>query len=113
MRQILRNVLGNAVKFTDSGRIELAARVRDGQIVLEVRDTGIGIAPEHLDRIFDPFWQVERSATRGAGGTGLGLSVSRRLARLLGGDVTVESRPDIGSTFTVRVPARPRLGGEA
>ncbi|HEX7118636.1 MAG TPA: ATP-binding protein [Longimicrobiales bacterium] len=106
LRQILRNLLSNAVKFTDRGWIETSARLADGQIVIEVVDTGIGIPPEYQDRIFDPFWQVERGVTRGVGGTGLGLSVSRRLARLLGGDISVRSEPGAGSTFTVRVPAR-------
>jgi signal transduction histidine kinase len=71
---------------------------------MTITDTGIGIEPDHLDRIFDPFWQVEQKATRRAGGTGLGLSVSRRLARLLGGDVLVASEPGRGSSFTVVLP---------
>ncbi|HSU98295.1 MAG TPA: ATP-binding protein, partial [Gemmatimonadaceae bacterium] len=69
-----------------------------------VRDTGIGIADEHRDRIFDAFWQVEQPSTRRVGGTGLGLSVTRRLARLLGGDVTVTSKVGEGSAFIVSLP---------
>jgi signal transduction histidine kinase len=72
--------------------------------VFTVRDTGLGIAPEHLPRVFDAFWQVDQASTRRAGGTGLGLHVTRRLLRLLGGDVVVESTLGEGSTFTVRLP---------
>jgi signal transduction histidine kinase len=71
---------------------------------MRVSDTGIGIAADHLERIFDPFWQVEQSHRRLTGGTGLGLSVTRHLARLLGGDVEVTSRLGEGSTFTVHLP---------
>ena len=71
---------------------------------MHVADTGVGISEDHLDRIFDPFWQVEQKATRRVGGTGLGLTVTRRLARLLGGDVTVESAPSEGTVFTATVP---------
>ncbi len=110
VRQILRNILSNAVKFTESGRIDLSARLEGDDIVIRVRDTGIGIPPEYKERIFEPFWQVEQGATRGVGGTGLGLSVSRRLARLLRGDVSVESREGEGSVFTVRLPARFETG---
>lgn len=99
--QILVNLLSNAVKFTPAGRVTLIVQ-HDGAIVrYVVRDTGIGIAEEHRDQIFDPFWQVEQPSTRRAGGTGLGLSVTRRLARLLGGDVAVESKVGQGSAFTV------------
>lgn len=104
VRQILVNLLSNAVKFTQSGRVTLIVQ-HDGAIVSYiVRDTGIGIADEHRDQIFDAFWQVEQPSTRRVGGTGLGLSVTRRLARLLGGDVVVTSRVGEGSAFTVTLP---------
>ena len=107
VRQILVNLLSNAVKFTDSGgSVWLRARLADRGLELTIGDTGIGISPEYLDRIFDPFWQVEQKATRRAGGTGLGLSVSRRLARLLDGDIVVSSVVGRGSVFTVTLPAR-------
>lgn len=106
LRQILLNILSNAVKFTDTGVVVLSV-FRDGEeIVFEVSDTGIGIAPEHLDRIFEPFWQADQSVTRRRGGTGLGLSVTRELAHRLGGGVTVERREEGGSIFRVRIPGR-------
>ncbi len=106
VRQILLNLLSNAVKFTKRGEVEVRLEEVEGWVVLTVRDSGIGIGPEHLERIFEPFWQAEPVNTRRSGGTGLGLSVTRNLAQLLGGEVEVESTPGAGSTFTVRLPIR-------
>jgi signal transduction histidine kinase len=106
LKQILVNLLNNAMKFTDAGEISLDV-AQDGQdLYCTVRDTGIGIAPDQLERIFEPFHQVLRDGRQPLEGTGLGLTVSRRLARLLGGDVTVESKLGEGSRFTVRCPLR-------
>jgi signal transduction histidine kinase len=104
LRQILLNLLANAVKFTDEGEVRLAALASNGNVTFTVHDTGIGIEARHLSSIFDPFWQVDQSSTRRAGGAGLGLSVTRKLARMLGGEVGVTSEPGAGTTFTVRLP---------
>ncbi len=105
LRQILLNLLGNAIKFTDKGSVVLETHPRGGSVEIVVRDTGIGIAPADHDRVFDTFWQVEQKSTRKVGGTGLGLSVSRRLARLMNGELTVSSSLGKGSSFTLRLPA--------
>lgn len=105
--QIVVNLLGNAVKFTDRGGVTLRAETRNGAAIVDVIDTGVGIAPEHIEQVFEPFWQVEQAITRRTGGTGLGLSVSRRLALMLGGDVTVSSTVGEGSRFTLILPLDP------
>ncbi|MEX2219690.1 MAG: ATP-binding protein [Phycisphaerales bacterium] len=107
-RQVLINLLGNALKFTEKGGAAVTVsldRLPSGARILrfEVADTGIGIAPENLARLFQPFTQSDTSTTRRFGGTGLGLSISRRLARLLGGDLTATSTPGEGSTFTATI----------
>jgi len=105
VRQILVNLLSNAVKFTDrGGRVELACAASAEQVQVVVRDTGIGIPADHLDRIFEPFVQVRADLTRTAEGTGLGLAISRDLARGMGGDLTAESTLGAGSTFTLTLP---------
>jgi signal transduction histidine kinase len=104
--QVLLNLLSNAVKFTETGGIRLGARVVGGLLELEVGDTGIGVHSRDRDRIFEPFWQVDQPTTRRAGGTGLGLTISRRLLDLLSGDIEVQSEPTHGSSFIVRVPLR-------
>lgn len=113
VRLIILNLAANAVKFTEAGevRLELEAGADDGALLLRVGDTGMGIAPEHADLVFDPFWQVDQTNAR-AGGTGLGLAVARQLARLLGGELTMESEPGAGSTFTVRLPVLPAASDE-
>ncbi|MBW3629455.1 MAG: PAS domain S-box protein [Gemmatimonadetes bacterium] len=105
LRQILINLLGNSVKFTDTGGIYFDTRREGDEIVFRVRDTGIGVSPEHLRHIFDPFWQADSSSSRAVGGTGLGLAVSRELARLLGGSLAAESELGRGTTFTLGIPS--------
>jgi PAS domain S-box-containing protein len=103
LRQIVVNLLSNAVKFTESGDVRLSVRAEGADVVFEVFDTGPGIAPEQIDLIFEPFRQVDQTLTRRVGGAGLGLALARRLARLLGGDVTVRSAVGVGSAFSARV----------
>ncbi len=106
LRQIVINLLSNAAKFTSRGSIEVRARAANGSIELAVVDTGIGIAPEKLDAIFDEFEQADARGTREQGGTGLGLAIARSLARVMGGDIHAESAPGAGSTFTLKLPIR-------
>src|SRR5687768_782899 len=103
-RQMLVNLLSNAVKFTDKGEVRLTTSALTGMLEIRIADTGVGIDAAHIEHVFEPFWQLEQSATRKAGGTGLGLSVTRKLARLLGGDVTVASRVGSGTTFLLKLP---------
>ncbi|MFN3430986.1 MAG: PAS domain-containing sensor histidine kinase [Candidatus Sericytochromatia bacterium] len=104
VRQILLNLVSNAVKFTKQGGVRVRAEARPDGWMVAVTDTGIGIDPAHQELIFDAFRQVDASTTREAGGTGLGLAIARRLARLMGGDVTVESALGQGATFTLTLP---------
>ena len=107
MRQVLTNLLDNAIKFTAAGQVSLAADVKDGQLHLLVRDSGIGIAPERLSAIFDPFTQADTSMTRRFGGTGLGTTISKQLVELMGGRIWAESVPGEGSSFHVMLPLVP------
>ncbi|MBL8675291.1 MAG: GAF domain-containing protein, partial [Rhodospirillales bacterium] len=102
--QVLLNLAGNAIKFTDSGEVAIRAAARDGMFEISVSDTGPGIAPEDQQRIFEEFQQVDNSSTRKKGGTGLGLAISRRIVQMHGGRLAVESVPGQGSTFRVTLP---------
>ena len=106
-RQVLLNLASNAAKFTEKGTISLSVRRTEGgdAIVVSVADTGIGMTAEQTGRLFQEFVQADASTTRKYGGTGLGLAISRRFCQMMGGDITVESAPGQGSTFTVRLPA--------
>ncbi|HZK79412.1 MAG TPA: PAS domain-containing protein, partial [Humisphaera sp.] len=116
MKQILVNLLGNAIKFTPGGQVSLRMTCDTSgpsmTLRFEVEDTGIGMSEEHVARLFKAFSQADESTTRRFGGTGLGLMISRRLARMLGGDVTVESQVGIGSTFTACIDGGPSEGVE-
>jgi CheY-like chemotaxis protein len=124
LQQVLRNLLSNAVKFTSSGEVRLVIRssteqrfttpaltVADGVLAFEVTDTGIGIPPEQLRTIFEAFQQADGTISRKFGGTGLGLSISREIARLIGGEIHVESEPERGSRFTLYLPTQLQGGG--
>jgi PAS domain S-box-containing protein len=104
IRQILVNLVGNAVKFTEQGSVTLAVRKRDGTMEFVVTDTGCGIAEENLPRVFDEFWQLRGPRDPNLSGTGLGLAISQRLARLLGGTLGVESTLGEGASFALTVP---------
>jgi signal transduction histidine kinase len=105
VHQILTNLIGNAVKFTFEGSVKIAVRADGHFTVIEVADTGPGIAAEDRSAIFEPFRQVGAHARTGTGGTGLGLAISVRLARLMGGDINIESELGVGSRFMLRLPA--------
>jgi PAS domain S-box-containing protein len=104
VRQVLANLLANAVKFTERGQVSLTVGRTGAETWFQVADTGMGMTEEQVARLFTPFEQADASTTRKFGGTGLGLAISRDLARLMGGDITVTSAPGLGSTFTLRLP---------
>ena len=103
-RHVLLNLGSNAVRYTASGAITFAVETHRAEVGVSVRDTGPGIAPEHVERIFDRFFRVDQSRSRDLGGSGLGLAIARLLAELQGGHITVDSTPGAGSTFTVWLP---------
>ena len=109
VRQMVLNLLSNAAKFTDHGTITLIVERESGAggdaLILRVRDSGIGMTPAQMDRLFEAFSQADAATAAKYGGTGLGLTITKHFAQMMGGDVTVESRPGVGSTFTIRLPA--------
>ena len=105
LRQILLNLVGNAVKFTDDGAVQVSMQTSDDEIAVMVKDTGIGIAPDDLPFIFDEFRQADSGMTRRYTGAGLGLTIAKKLAEQHGGRITVSSQPNLGSTFTLHLPA--------
>jgi signal transduction histidine kinase len=113
LTQVLLNLVGNAIKFTDRGSVEIAARAEGGRFQVSVRDTGPGIAEADQARIFEEFQQVDATSTRKKGGTGLGLAIAKRIVEMHGGAVMVESALGAGSTFRMTVPIRVREGKEA
>jgi hypothetical protein len=112
IRQIIENLLSNAVKFTPSGQITLSLAQDMNDVFIAVTDTGIGISEDELERVFAPFYQAQSFLNRPHGGTGLGLTLSRRLADLMGGEIAAQSTTGVGSRFTVRLPRHLKSSGE-
>jgi signal transduction histidine kinase len=104
--QVLLNLVGNAIKFTDAGEVAISVHAADSKFLVAVRDTGPGIDAEHQQRIFEEFQQVDSSPTKTKGGTGLGLAIAKRIVELHGGRIWVESTPGLGSTFFVQLPLK-------
>ncbi|MCX8110635.1 MAG: ATP-binding protein [Syntrophorhabdaceae bacterium] len=104
VEQILLNLLSNAIKFTEQGRVNVICSTEGKDVTICVKDTGIGIRSEDLEKIFKPFYQIESGLTRRFEGTGLGLSICNKLIRLLGGDIQVQSEYGKGSMFTITLP---------
>ncbi|WP_338865257.1 sensor histidine kinase [Myxococcus stipitatus] len=111
VEQVLLNLLDNAVKYTSAGgRVDVDGAYEDGRCVVRVQDTGVGIEPRHLSRIFERFYRVDKGRSRDMGGTGLGLSIVKHLLQAMDGEVKVESQPNEGSTFTIFLPQAARAG---
>jgi two-component system, OmpR family, phosphate regulon sensor histidine kinase PhoR len=105
LEQVLLNLLDNAVKYTPAGgRVDVFGALEDGRCVVRVKDTGVGIEPRHLSRIFERFYRVDKGRSRDLGGTGLGLSIVKHLVGAMGGEVKVESQPNVGSVFVIFLP---------
>lgn len=104
LQQVISNLLNNAIKFTHTGGITLHAYVKDGYLAFRIRDTGVGIPPKELTRLFDPFFQVGTGVQRNFQGTGLGLAICEKLINMMDGDIEVDSEPGMGSQFIVRIP---------
>jgi len=110
--QVLLNLVGNAIKFTDKGEVAIAASAMNGSFNIAVRDTGPGIAPADQVKIFEEFQQADNSTTKTKGGTGLGLAIAKRIIEMHGGNISVESTLGAGSTFTVNLPVKVQQGAE-
>src|SRR5262249_34133204 len=104
LAQVLMNLVGNAIKFTDAGEVSVRATMADGSLMVAVRDTGPGISRADQEKIFDEFHQADSSSVRRKGGTGLGLTIAKRIIELHGGSIWVESAPGAGSTFSFTLP---------
>jgi two-component system phosphate regulon sensor histidine kinase PhoR len=104
MKQLLINLLDNAIKYTEEGKITITCIEEDNKLVLRVKDTGIGIAKDHLSRIFERFYRVDKGRSRKQGGTGLGLSIVKHIVELYNGNIQVESEPGTGTEFKISLP---------
>jgi signal transduction histidine kinase len=113
LMQVLLNLIGNAIKFTEAGSVEISASTDDGRLRILLTDTGIGISPEDQSQIFGAFQQGSNANIPGQGGTGLGLAISRRIVEMHGGSISVHSKVGCGSTFVVDLPLLPPAMGEA
>jgi len=106
VEQVLINLINNAIKFTERGEVTIECQVREGWLETRVSDTGIGIKPEDMHRLFKPFQQIDTGLARGHEGTGLGLSICERLVTAMGGEISVESQWSAGSTFKFTLPVK-------
>jgi signal transduction histidine kinase len=113
LTQVLLNLVGNAIKFTDSGEVRVSASVANGHFAVSVADTGPGIAAEEQSRVFEQFHQIDNSNTKAKGGTGLGLAIAKQIVEMHGGRIWVESAPGKGATFQMELPVRAESGSAA
>jgi signal transduction histidine kinase len=109
--EVMTEVIGNAVKFTSKGTVRITASCGQGRLVCQVADSGIGIAPDDLEHVFDEFYQVDESGDRGFHGAGLGLSIAKRLVELLQGTIAITSEIGEGTTVTISLPVHPAPPG--